>query len=228
MNWSFSSLMDYESCPLRFKFKKIDRAPQLPLLPGNPMERGNRVHNRLELFVQDKGPIDTEAKRIDDFAELLEHLRVLHKAKLITTEQDWLYDRDWEECSRETVWLWLKLDFCVVDADNKLVVVGDYKTGKSQYKQIEHVQQLQLYAAVAALRFPWAETIHAELWYLDEGSIRAFEFTQEEALRFIARFDTRAQRIFNDRIYRPNPNKQTCLYCPFGPKNGTGLCPVGV
>lgn len=239
-NWSFSWLMKYESCALMFKLAKIDKLPQLPLEPGNPMERGSRVHNRYELYVKNESDVfDEEAKCSERFRPATDHLRELFACGMVKVEEDWLFDRDWnltckprvapiEGESGLDVWLWAKLDACVVDEDNKHVIVIDYKTGKSLYKAIEHVQQLQLYAAIAALKFPWAEKITVELWYLDEGHVRQAEYTAEEALRFVGRFDKRAQRIYEDRFFRPNPSKITCAYCPYGPKRGTGACPVGV
>lgn len=239
-NWSFSWLMKYESCAHLFKLGKIDKLPTLPLEPGNPLERGSRIHSRYELYVKgESDDFDEEAKCSAHFRAATDHLRTLYQCGMAIAEEDWLYDRDWNltckparqptaEESGLVVWLWAKLDACVIDRANKHVICIDYKTGKSQYKAIEHVQQLQLYAALAAIKYPWAEKITVELWYLDEGHVRSAEYTHEEALQFIGRFDKRAQRIYDDRYFRPNPNKITCAYCPYGPRRGTGACPVGV
>lgn len=253
-NWSFSWLMKYESCPMLLRLGKIDKLPQKPLEPGNPLERGNRVHKNLDDYVQ--GKIDTitpEPRQIDLFRPYIEHLRTLREAGMATTEEDWLFGSDWEttgkkyscsthgsdtdpecdECSTKT-WLWAKLDASVYDPSQNLAIAVDYKTGKSQYKAVEHIQQLQLYAAITALKFPDADRISAELWYLDESDgkdmphFRVSQYTREEALRFIGRFDARAKKMYSDRFFRPNPNVNTCRYCPYGPRNGTGACPVGV
>lgn len=249
MNWSFSSLMNYESCAHRFKLAKIDRLPEPPRPPDNPLERGNRVHNRYEAYIKGESQVfDNEAKNSAMFREATDHLRLLYTLGMATSEDDWLFNRDWDEVPKkmqcsvhgrekpvddceecgQRVWLWAKLDACVMDEDAKKVIVIDFKTGKSQYKAIEHVQQLQLYAAIAALKYPWAETIIPELWYLDEGHVRQSEYTLEQALGFVGRFEVRADRIFKDRLYRPNPNVQTCRWCSYGPRNGTGACAVGV
>jgi CRISPR/Cas system-associated exonuclease Cas4 (RecB family) len=228
-NWSFSSLMIYEACPLRFKLAKIDRLPELPRPPDNPMERGNRIHGRLEKYVKgESNEMDEEAKAIRTFVPLIEHARVLYAEGKATAEQDWLFNRDWDDCNRNDVWLWAKLDLNVQDMQNGLVVPIDYKSGKSQFKQIEHVQQLQLYSGLAALRYEWAETITSELWYVDEGHIKSYTVNREEALKYIGRFEKRADRIYEDKHFRANPNMITCAYCPYGPRRGTGACPVGV
>jgi len=255
-NWSFSWLMKYESCAHLFKLGKIDKLPQLEPEKDNPLERGNRVHKCYELYIKGESDLfDEEAKCSGRFRPASDHLRTLFRCGMASVEEDWLFDHDWnptdkkfrcpvhaateadalvsrfdpecEQCRRQ-LYLWAKLDACVFDKSNKHAICIDFKTGKSQYKAIEHVQQLQLYAALAALKCPWADRITVELWYLDEGHVRQAEYTREEALKFIGRFDQRAQRIYNDRLFRPNPNKITCAYCPYGPRRGTGACPVGV
>jgi len=228
-NWSFSSLMMYEGCALRFKLAKIDKIPEPPRPPDNPMERGNRIHHHLEAYV--KGETDdftNEARKLDVFRPLFDHARVLYSAKMATAEQNWLFDKDWEVCERDGVWLWAKLDLNVIDEHNGISIPIDYKSGKSQFKQFEHAQQLQLYSAAAALRQPWVETIHAELWYLDEGWVNAVEYTTEEALKFVGVFERRADRIYADKFFRPNANVRTCHWCPYGSRNGNGHCPVSV
>lgn len=230
-NWSFSSLMVYETCPLRFKLARIDKLKELPRPDDNPMERGNRIHNRLELYVKgESNEMDTEARCIDAFVPAIDHARHLYSCKMATAEENWLFDRDWEETPRDAgrIWLWSKLDLSVMDEKNGHIISVDYKSGKSLYKAVEHVQQLQLYAAISALKYEWAETITSELWYLDEGGVKTFTVTRDEALAFVGRFDQRAQRAYDDRFFRANPNAQTCRYCPYGPKAGTGACPVGV
>lgn len=245
-NWSFSKLTLYESCPLQFKFRYIDKIPEPERPADNPLERGNRIHNNLEMFVKNEpgGDLaDNEAKRIEPFKPALNHLRTLYDCGMAHAEDNWFYNDAWEvepacgkcngclrgrTCYEAKIWLWSKLDFFVIDEDNSHAIVGDYKSGKSMYKAIEHVQQLQLYTAVAAIRYPHLAKITAELWYVDEGHVKSFTCTNEEAMRFIGRFDQRVQRIYDDRFFRPNPNKITCAYCPYGPRRGNGHCPVGV
>jgi RecB family exonuclease len=228
-NWSFSALVDYEACPLRFKFKKIDRVKEPPRPPDNPLERGNRVHDHLERYVKGELPSlsGIEAREIKAFQDALLHARDLYATGLAAVEENWWFDEDWSICDRDSVWLWSKLDLNVRDEANGLSVVVDYKTGKSLYKAIDHAQQMQLYAAATALRQAWADKIVVELWYVDEGHAKAQIYTREQALSFVGRFDLRARQIYADKYFRPNPNKVTCRYCPYGPRVN-GHCPVGV
>ena len=231
-NWAFSSLQDYAECPHRFRLGKIDKLPKPALPPDNPLERGNRVHDCLEHYV--KGDLDTldgcEAKAIDKFQALLDKARTQYSEGIASVEENWTFDRDWEIVERDDpgLWLWSKLDLNVRDELGLKTVVVDYKTGKSGYKAIQHLKQMQLYAAVTALRQPWADFIHVELWYVDEGHTNSRLFTRDQALAFVGRFEREAKKIYADRFFKPNPTKETCRWCPFGAKNGTGACPVSV
>lgn len=228
INWSISKLFAYESCPMQFKLRYIEKLPEPPRPPDNPLERGNRVHNMLEKYVKGEGSLHgCEAKRIDVFEPHLTHLETLYADGMATAEDDWFFNRDWDACERDDVWLWSKLDFSVTDETNRVVVTGDYKTGKSAYKAVDHIQQIQLYTAVSALKYEWADVLIGEVWYVDEGWIRQAEYTREQALKFVGRFNARADKIYQDRMFRPNANKVTCRWCPYSPR-GTGACPVGV
>lgn len=231
-NWSFSSLQDYQECPYRFRLKRIDKLPELPREPDNPLERGNRVHDHLERFV--KGTVlsldGCEAKKIELFKPLLKVARVHFENGIASVEENWTFDRDWESCDKkdERLWLWAKLDLNVRNEPRRITVVVDYKTGKSDYKAIQHLKQMQLYAAIAALRQPWADTIIVELWYVDEGKITSRVFTREQALRFVKQFTNEAEKIYADQYFKPTPSQHACNYCAFGPRKGTGTCPRGV
>lgn len=227
INWSFSKLIMYEGCPMRFKLKYIDRMPEPPQPPDSPLERGSRIHDNLELFIKGEATLKNEAKALDKFEPAMQHLKMLYAEGMAVAEDDWWFNADWDPCERKEVWLWSKLDFNVQDIPNRHTIVGDYKSGKSGYKTVEHIQQTQLYAATACLRQEWAETATAELWYVDEGWVRTSTYTREQALRYVGRFDQRVQRLYNDRFFRPNANRITCRWCPFSPR-GTGACPVGV
>lgn len=248
INWSISKLFMYEQCPLRFKLKYIDRMPEPPQPENSPLERGSRIHKCLEDFVtgERSGLEGIEAKNINPFMPMLTHLRTLYECGQVTVEEDWFFDQDWEETTRRTrcsthgtdrndeceecrsqLWLWVKLDFSVKDEEKLHVITGDWKSGKSQYKAVDHIQQTQLYAAVSAIKYPWALKHTAEVPYVDEGWVRSATYTREQALKFVGRFNARAERIYADRFFRANPNKITCKWCPYSPR-GTGACPVGV
>lgn len=230
-NWSFSRLMQYETCPFRVKLKVIDREPEPAPEPNSPLERGNREHKRYELYVQGQADAldDAEARNLPFHRPNFDKLVELHDAGMVRVEDNWKFDDSWNLLPADSrdYWLYAKADCVVLDEDNNLAIVIDYKTGKSAYKMLEHTQQLQFYSGLGALIYEFADKFVNENWYTDEATIRQFESTREDALRIVGRFEKRADRMLNDKVFRPNPNIHNCRYCPYSPR-GTGVCPVGV
>ena len=216
--------MTYEQCPRRFKYQYVDRLPQLPEdVATSPLVRGRRIHEEIELYVKGDGAMKPEMK---PFVEQLNCARELYAEGIVNVEEDWLHSEDWQPCNKKDVWLWAVLDLCIRDEGEKKIIVVDHKTGKSSKKIIQYVQQGQLYAALAALRYDWVETIYVEFWCIDDKDIRLFEYTREEALRFLNYFQNRVDRLYAEKYYPPRPNVMHCSWCPYGRKHGTGACPA--
>ena len=228
ISWSYSKLGDFEKCKLSCKLKHLDRIPEpeRPLPPGkteHANDRGSRIHDAAEHFVDGSGPFIAEMKEFE--AEFL-HLKHLYAKGKVSLEGEWGMSRDWEVAPWKGAWLRLKLD-AMVHASKTEAVVIDYKSGKKFGNEVKHAQQLQLYALVAFLRFPELEVIHAELYYLDAKDITINTFTRDQSLRFKRSFDKRGTDLTGCTTWPANPNKWSCQWCPYGP-DGTAHCTVGV
>src|SRR5690554_4952434 len=107
INWSFSKLMMYEGCAMRFKLRYIDKLPEPPQPEDSPLARGSRIHDRIDNFIN--GATDRyeepEAKAIDTFVPIIERLRELREAEQATAEQNIFFDVNWELTERSKVWL---------------------------------------------------------------------------------------------------------------------------
>lgn len=123
-------------------------------------------------------------------------------------------------------WLRLKLD-ALVHIDEYRAIAIDYKTGKKFGNELKHAEQLQLYQLVTFLRYPKLEEVTTELWYLDLDDLTSATFTRNQGLRFQRAWDKRGNNLTTCDEFKPNPNKFSCRYCPYGP-TGTGHCTVGV
>lgn len=228
ISWSFSRLGDFSKCKLSYKIKYIDKVPEpeRPLPPGkseHANDRGSRVHDAAEKFVDGTGSFAPEMK---EFELEFNHLKHLHTAGKVSLEGEWGMDKDWETTPWATAWLRLKLDAIAFASPQEAVVI-DYKTGRKFGNEIKHAQQLQLYALVSFLRYPELETVHAELWYLDAKEVTLQTFTRDQSLRFKRTFDNQGRALTEATAWPANPNKWSCQWCPYGP-DGTGHCTVGV
>ena len=228
ISWSFSRLGDFTKCKLSYKIKYIDKVPEpeRPLPPGkteHANDRGTRIHDSAEHFVDGTGSFISEMK---EFEQEFIHLKHLHANGKVSLEGEWGMSEDWEVAPWKTAWLRLKLD-AMVRASKTEAVVIDYKSGRKFGNEVKHAQQLQLYALVAFLRYPELERIHAELWYLDAKEITTQTFTRDQSLRFKRSFNQQGIDITTCTSWPANPNRWSCQWCPYGP-TGTGHCTVGV
>ena len=165
--WSFSRLSNYEECPHRVYLSAVERRPGPARGEDHPAERGTRIHTACERYVKDEGPLVKEMRRFEtDFESLKEHYNDGH----VQLEGDWGFDIDWQQTGwwDDNVWARIKLD-AFRRYDERTAGLIDYKTGKKMGNEVKHMQQMQLYAVGAFMRYPEIEMIDAEFWYFDHG-----------------------------------------------------------
>lgn len=228
ISWSHSKLGDFEKCKFSAWLKHDQRIPEppRPLPPGkteHANDRGSRIHDAAEHFVDGTGPFIPELKEFE--LEFL-HLKHLYKAGKVSLEGEWAMDKDWNPAPWKTGWHRSKLDALVHASDTEAVVI-DYKSGKKFGNEIKHAEQTQLYSLNTFLRYPKLEVVHAELWYVDAKDLTRMTYTRDQGLRFQRSWDRRGNALTSAVDFPPNPNRFSCQWCPYGP-DGTGHCSVGV
>lgn len=228
--WSFSRLADYELCPLKAKFKYLDKIPEpeRPLPPGkteHANDRGSRIHDAAEKFI--KGDIELIPELVK-FRRELEHVKAMYAKGKVTTEGEWAMTKNWQATgwSDPDAWLRLKCDITVRVAPDHLVVI-DLKTGKKFGNEIKHMDQVQLYQLVCFLRYPELKRVDVELWYTDIDELTHADFGREKGVAMLGRYNKRAIMLTTDETFKATPNQFSCKWCPYGPK-GTGHCTVGI
>lgn len=216
--WSFSRLVDYETCPYKLQLKVVDRVPEpeRPLPPGrteHPLDRGTRVHKAAEDYIT--GSIELVSE-LAPFASEFDRLKALYQGGQVSLEGEWAYDKDWNPTSwmSDSAWARIKLD-ALVHLTPTHGVVLDYKTGKKVGNEVKHADQMQLYQLSAFMRYPKLEKITIELWYTDQDAISRMDFSRDQGLRFFKNFDDRARKMTSDEELRPRPNKFVCGRCPY-------------
>lgn len=227
-SWSFSKVGDFEKCKKYFWLKHEQKVPEpeRPLPPGkteHANDRGSRIHDAAEHYVDGSGPFIKELSKFEDH---FLKLRRLYDCGQVELEGEWGMDKDWEITAWTGAWLRLKLDLLVHESAYEATVV-DYKTGRKFGNEVKHAQQLQLYALVTFLRYPQLEEVTAEVWYLDVDEITSQKFTRDQSLRFRKSFHNKGEAITSCSDWPANPNKFTCQWCLYGPEH-SGHCAVGV
>lgn len=228
--WSYSRLVDFQTCKLRAKLKYLDKIPEpeRELKPGQTEQandRGTRIHEAAELYV--KGGVEL-IPELACFSQEFIRLRELYAEGKVSLEGDWAVNRDWAPVGffSDDAWGRLKIDAMVM-LDPTHSVVIDYKTGRRSGNELKHNEQTQLYAIGVVMRDPKVEKITTELWYPDQDDLHRVVYSRDQALRYFTKWNGRGLELTSATEFPPNPNKFSCRYCRFGPKDG-GPCPVGV
>lgn len=229
--WSFSKVQVFEQCKFRAYLQyglKIPE-PERPLPPGkteHANDRGSRIHDAAEHYVDGTGPFIPELAKFETEFDILKRQHALGKVSL---EGEWAHDRDWTpvEWRAKDAWLRLKLDAMLFLNPHEAVVI-DYKSGKKFGNEIKHADQLMLYQLVAFLRYPDLEVIHAELWYLDVDEVTSVTFRRSQGIRFKRKYEQRGLAMTDATDFPTNSNIYSCLWCPYSTKvGGTGHCTKG-
>lgn len=223
---SYSRLKDYEKCPWQLWLKAGEKRSQ-EHMDRSAADRGTMVHDACELYVKGEGDF---IKEMAKFAEYFEDLKLRYQRGEVLVEEDWGFDQDWQPTGwwDDDVKVRMKLDNFIKQGD-VAGIATDYKTGKKFGNEISHSQQGQLYAIGALLRFPKLEYVDVEFIYLDHGlKSKPKRYTRSKAMKLLGSWQERFQRLFDDREFKPKPNKINCKWCPFGPQNGDSSCEWGV
>lgn len=226
-NWSFKKLKMYRQCPMQVRFQYIDRLP-LPEKPAKFEEkrlRGVKAHDDLADCINVAAPVPQE---FIDFEPIIEAYRALG-AK---AEDDEYFDASWKPMTPKFTsngfpyghWLVVKKDVRILTPTYSLTV--DWKTGKKAGNEMDHFEQMKLYAVTEWLLHPGLPEYAVELQYLDQKDTWAHSFTPADLERHWAKFDQQVDIMMNDKVFRPKPSIPVCLYCPFNKKTGSGACPV--
>ena len=216
--WSYSVLKDYESCPHRLKLKS-EGAPS----PAFEKNRGTLVHEAAESFV--RGTLSLLPPELHRFKPQFEELKAHFNEGAATVEEEWGFDFDWGVTSYNApdVWLRVKTD-AFIRIDDGAAVIIDWKTGKSFQNAVPHMQQAQLYALTAMMKYPDVQAVETRFAYLDEGKTTKKLFTREDLPRLLANYERRSTTMFTDVECKPKPNRMNCRFCKYGVTNGSDAC----
>lgn len=215
--WSPSALSTFEKCNYRMFLQKVEKIDQGEKHPA--AERGIVVHDAAEDYV--RGKISEFPKELEKFKAEFEDLREEFEQNpdSFVMEAAWGLTKDWKATGffDDDTWGRVKLD--LMRDFNELVLVVDYKTGRSYGNEVAHSSQLMTYAVAAMHRYPMANTFTAECWYLDEGDKLERQWTKNELIDIIQdRMTKRALRLTRATAFPANPSSFTCAHCPYSAK----------
>jgi RecB family exonuclease len=157
--WSFSKLKAFETCPKQFYHVKILK--EYPQVETEAMRYGSDVHLACEEYIRDNKPLP---KKYEYVLPSLEALKRKKGEKLC--EHELGLTEDLKPCGFKDKDVWFRgiADLIILDKDNKLAWVVDYKTGKSA--RYADKGQLELMALAVFIHFPEIEEVRGGLLFV--------------------------------------------------------------
>jgi hypothetical protein len=206
--WSHSALKDFEGCQRRYHEVKVLK--KYPFVQGEAAKYGEDLHKALEDYVRDGTPIPEKfefAKPVVDvLAKKPGRKLVEHKMALTTAMQpcDW-FDR--------AVWVRGMADLLIVDDDNFLAWVVDYKTGNNKYPERD---QLTLMSLMVFEHFPHVRKVNSALIYVVKNDMVKQTMTRDEKDDHWWKFRERVAKLeacYANDVWNPRPTP-LCGWCP--------------
>jgi hypothetical protein len=180
------------------------------------------IHGLAEAYV--KGEVPTLPRELRKFDAQFESDRAVFATGQMEIESEWGFTPDWEPCSWFDAWLRVKCDQ-VVHLETGECRIVDHKTGKSFGNEVPHLQQAQLYALAAFMRYPALNHIETEMRYLDEGKVtRKLWSRDRDCVRLLQQYTKRVNHMMIDQRYQANPTRMACRFCRYGSTTGSSAC----
>lgn len=206
INWSYSSLKDFISCPKQYYHTKV--AKDFTKKATEQMLYGTAVHKALEDYVRDGTPL---AKNYELFKPQLDALLSIAGSRYCEHEMALDYDR--KPCGFHDDNRWVRgiVDLLIVDGDKAFIV--DYKTGNHKYAD---PRQLKLMALMTYTHFPAVDKIKAALLFVSKNVFIPEEYSRSDISKLWAEFLPNVERLklaYENDVWPAQPNS-LCGWCP--------------
>lgn len=218
MAMSYSRLSTFEQCPLKAKYKYIDKLPEPPFKAA---ERGIKIHLDAENYVL--GKLKKITKELRPFKKLLDTTK---KAKFKSVEGKWSFDINWNVVNWFSKITHMRVILDALSITKTEIIVDDYKTGRIYDS---HADQMDIYAGSTNEKFPVKEfpqkKIVTRTIYIDQNEVVEYEYSREAALHQRLELDSRIERVRKMKRFFARPGYY-CSYCSFSRSKG-GPCKNG-
>jgi len=207
--WSFSKLKAFETCPKQFYHMKILR--EYPQIETEAMRYGTDVHLACEEYIRDG---KTVPEKYGYVVPVLDALKRKQGDKLCEYELG--LTENLEPCGFKDKDVWFRgiADLIILDKENKLAWVIDYKTGKSA--RYADKGQLELMALAVFKHFPEVEQVRGALLYLVSNEFVRDSYYQTDTRKLWNKWNGKFGQmvIASDKdVWNPNPSGLCHKHC---------------
>ena len=206
LQWSYSVLTSFETCPRRHYLTKVTKEVSEP--QSEQIIWGNKVHKALENRIKHNTPIPKEMADLEDLAQ-----SVLSVGGKVEAEQKLALDRNFRPVSWFDKQVWVRgiTDVTLVKGDR--VFIGDWKTGNPKPESA----QLRLTAAMTFHHKPFVKKIINAFVWIKTKTLTTEVFTPDDIPAIWQEFAPRVQRLeiaMHENKFPPKPSGLCRKYCP--------------
>jgi len=235
--YSYSKIKDFQSCKLYYKYKHLDKIPELT---SSAAQLGRQVHEFIERYsirclsskiqsddqfaksLTDEIITQLDADLIDTFISIIEtylesHLFIDENDILTEVEKKLAFYKNWEQCDFDDDKAYFRgiIDFFRVFADSVRIV--DYKTNRKirPTSEVKHDFQLKTYAWFCYLLYPEFEKYNVTLDFVRyRTQIGPIFFDREDVKQFGKYIDNYIKKIECTNKWEPMLSSH-CEYCGY-------------
>lgn len=216
--WSHSALKDFEGCARRYHEVKVLK--KHPFKQTDAALYGERLHKACEAYVKEGIPVEPEF----DFALPVVDALVKKPGRKLA-EYKMALTKNLQPCEwfAKNVWVRGMADLLIVDDDNLLAWVVDYKSGNNKYPDRD---QLTLMSMMVFEHFPHVRKVNSALLFLVKDTMIKQTMLREDKDDHWWRYRERVAKIdacHENGVWNPN-HTPLCGWCPvttceFNPKH---------
>ena len=210
--YSFSKLSTYQQCPLRFKFKYIDKIPE-GKFDDSALVKGSNVHSILENYseVQQQNSIVEKFLKCDIAQKYLP--AILGTSKSVKEFNIGLDTKlNPSKYSDKSTIFRGKVDLMTV-IDKTLNII-DYKTGKYKEEKYQSYDQLMFYAIYYFIRYHKIDKIRISYVYLEAQLENEMILERKYLSSYIDRLIKTINSVETDTQFIKNKSI-LCNWCPY-------------
>lgn len=216
---SHSRLNDYNTCPLKFKAKYIDKNPifKEDMSKSPHLVRGSNVHKALENYVVQRTsgeePKITSLPEVETTKPFID--KILGAYKVVLPESQIAVNSKWERVEWFSPDAYYRAIFDLIALNDDKFVIIDWKTGKMRDYDggPSGKGQLHLAATIALSMWPNISRGSTAYSYVDHRQNIVKHFTQDDKQELVEHFDAEHAKVNSDTEFKPKVN-EFCKWCP--------------
>lgn len=209
LSWSHSALKQFEQCGRQYHEVRVLKLH--PYEQSDAAMYGERMHEVCELYVKNGKPIPPEFAFVQPTVDALlakPGRKLAEYQMALTTDLQPCGWKDWDNA-----WVRGMADLLIVDDDNMLAWVVDYKSGSNKYPDRD---QLVLMSLLVFEHFPHIRKVNSALLFMVKNDMTKLTMTRDQKDAFWWKYRERVARIaasHDNNVWNPKASP-LCGWCP--------------